>query len=90
MLDDKLIKIPVETGRVKSIKDVTSMELRTGDHCGVLLFEEKEHLVFFELAFCGKNYYIAHVYKDKERVFITESDKISETKKAIKDFLTKV
>jgi hypothetical protein len=90
MLDDKLIKIPVETGRVKSIKDVTSIGLRTGEHCGIVLFEEKEHLVFFELAFCGKNYYIAHVYKDKERVFRTESDKISETKKAIKEFLSKV
>lgn len=90
MLDDKLIKIPVDTGRVKSIKDVTSMGLRTGEHCGIVLFEEKEHLVFFELAFCGKNYYIAHVYKDKKRVFRTESDKISETKKAIKEFLSEV
>lgn len=87
MLRDKLIENPVNTGKVDSLKDVTSIELRTGDHCGIVLLKEKGHLIFFELFFCGTNYYIAHIYKEKERVFRTESDRIVEVKREIKEFL---
>ena len=90
MLEDKLIENPINTGKVDSLKNVTSIELRTGNHCGIVLLEEKDHLIFFELAFCGKNYYIAYVYKDGEKVFKTESDKIREVKREIKDFLGKL